>query len=524
MGSAEGPPRLLSRGPLSEGATACDRFVARGALEAVKAAAPHLVLALGLGLCAACGVLWSMRPPGPGLDPDSMSYLAAAESLADAGVLRVPFEEWSSRESTGRLRDFPPGFSIAVAALRKAGVPSERGAAWVEAACAFATVAGSTLLVSAATMPGAGAIAAAAVIVTPALVEDHYIVLSEPLFLALLTVFLALTTLERRRACALGVVAAAAVMARYAGLALVPAAAARSALEPGTRRGRVASAALAGGPGVLVFLLWNRWAGGVRDLGWKGDLGPTLLEGWNTLQDWLVPALAASPVRAALAIAVLGCLAALVIRGAYAARATSPPAFRLLAATGLVAVSYAALVAFSRLFADAAIPFDNRIASPLFLLATLAIVTALAAQWRTLPPGVRAALVTAAVLWCVGSASVALRELQDLAVDGWGYASADWIGSDLAKWLLSDGVRYELFSDNAPAVYSLTHRASRSLPESTDAETVRRLAAILGARPSAVIAFQEPDAPAGVRGGDFARLLKLRGILRAPEGAVYVLP
>jgi hypothetical protein len=488
----------------------------------VKATAA--LLALGLGLCAAAGVLWSLRPPGPGLDPDSMSYLAAADSLAAAGVPRVPFADWSSRKSTDRLRDFPPGFPFAIAALREAGLPSPRGAAWVESASAFATVAGSTLLVSAAAAPSAAGIAAGAMLVTPALVEDHFILLSEPLFLALLIAFLALTTLERGRSHVLGVVAAAAVMVRYAGLALVLAAAIRSALDPGPRRRRIAAAAVAGVPGVLAFVLWNRWAGGLRDYGWKGGLGPTLLEGWNTVQAWLVPALAASPARAALAIAAVGCLGALAARGAYSARASSPQAFRLLAAIGLVAASYATLVTFSRLFADAAIPFDNRIASPLMLLVTLGVVTATAAQWRTLLPGVRAALVAGGLLWCAASALVALRELQGLAVDGWGYASTDWIGSDLAKWLLADGVRYELYSDNAPALYSLAHRTSRSLPDSTDAETVRGLAEVLGARPSAVIAFQEPDAPAGATGEDFARLLKLREVARTPQGAVFVLP
>jgi hypothetical protein len=451
-----------------------------------------------------------------------MSYLAAADSLAAAGVPRVPFADWSSPESTDRLRDFPPGFSMAIAALREAGLPSPRGAAWIESVSAFATVAGSTLLVSAAAAPTAAAIAAGALLVTPALVEDHFIVLSEPLFLALLVGFLALTTLERGRSRALGVVAAAAVMVRYAGLALVVAAVVRSALDPRTRRRRIAAAAVAGAPGVLAFLLWNRWAGGVRDFGWKGGLGPTLLEGWHTLQAWLVPALGASPVRATLAVAALGCLGALVARGAHEARASSPPAFRLLAAIGLIAASYAALVTFSRLFADPAIPFDNRIASPLVLLVTLGVVTALAAQWRTLSAGVRAALVAGGVLWCVASAIVSVRELEDLAVDGWGYASADWIGSDLAKWLLADGIRYELYSDHAPALNSLAHRTSRSLPDSTDAETVRGLAEVLGARPSAVIAFREPDARA--TGEDFARLLKLREVARTPEGAVFVLP
>jgi hypothetical protein len=230
-----------------------------------------------------------------------------------------------------------------------------------------------------------------------------------------------------------------------------------------------------------------------------------------------------SPARATLAIVVLGALTLLLSRGVRTARAASPRAFRLLAAIGCIAASYAALVTFSRLFADAAIPFDNRIASPLFLLAALAIVTALATQWRTLPPSVRAALVAAGVCWCVASATVAFQEVEELGDDGWGYASAAWLSSDLRKWLQTEGAGYELFSDNPPSLYSMAHHSSRSLPESTDADTVRRLKEILATRPSAVIAFQEPDAPPGAKGEDFARLLGLREILRTDDGAVFLL-
>jgi hypothetical protein len=482
------------------------------------------LLALALGITAAAGALWSMRAPGPGLDPDSMTYLAAADSLERVGELRVPFAEWSSRDSTARLRDFAPGFSVAIATLETARIASERGATWLEAACGFATVAGSTLLVAAATTPTIGAAAAVAVLVTPALVEDHTVVLSEPLFLTLLVAVLALAAAERPRASALGVVAAAAVMVRYAGLSLVLAAAARAALAAATRRRRFLAAALAGAPGFCAFVLWSRWAGGVRKYGWKGDFGTTILQGWSTLQGWLVPGAPPSRPSAGLAIAALGVLALLVARGARRAREASPAAFRLLAATGIVAASYVTLVTFSRLFADGAIPFDNRIVSPLFLVATLAVATAIGAQWGALRLGLRIPIVVAAGLWCLASANVTLRELSDLRVDGWGYASAEWIGSDLGKWLLTSGARYELFSDNPPSLYSLTHRSSRSLPETTDAETVRRLAEILRVRPSAVIAFQEPDAPLGARGEDFAHRLMLQPLLRTAEGTVFVLP
>lgn len=478
-----------------------------------------VAIALVLGLFAACGVLWAMRPPGPGLDPDSMSYLAAAESIAKTGAPRVPFDEWSSAGETRRLRDFPPGFPAAIAALVKIGTSSERAAVWVEAASAFVTIAGVVLVVAAAAGPIAATATAVAILLTPAIVEDHYIVLSEPLFLSLVVVLLALAASERPRVWALGIVAGAAAMVRYAGLALPLAATVGTAIAPTGRRRGVAPA-LAGAPGVVAFLAWSRWAGKVREFGWKGGFASTLREGGATLTAWLLPLAAPSSLRPILLAVSLASLLIVFFRGVLAA---SPGERRLLAATTLVAACYAALVAFSRLFADEAIPFDGRIASPLFLLATIAVVTSVAAQWRTSTPILRAALGAAGVLWCVASARVTLGELRELTDDGWGYASADWIASDLGKWLAADHGRHALFSDNPPALYSMTHRPSRSLPETTDAPTVARFREVLSRTPSLVVAFTEPDAPAGAHGRDFARLLSLREVRRTADGSVFAI-
>src|SRR5215813_3288829 len=104
-----------------------------------------VVLALLLGLAAAGLVLRADEPPGPGLDPDSMSYLAAADSIAAEGQPRVPFNVWTGPTDTRRLKDFPPGFSAAIAALEEVGVSNQRGAVAIEAASAFATISGIVL-------------------------------------------------------------------------------------------------------------------------------------------------------------------------------------------------------------------------------------------------------------------------------------------------------------------------------------------------------------------------------------------
>jgi len=233
---------------------------------------------------------------------------------------------------------------------------------------------------------------------------------------------------------------------------------------------------------------------------------------------WLLPLVRASPLRP---LMLAGSLASLVIIFGRGVRAASSAERRLLGATTLVAACYAALVAFSRLFADGAIPFDGRIASPLLLLVTIAVVTSVAAQWRSSAPILRATLAVAGILWCVSSARLTVGELRELADDGWGYASADWIASDLAKWLVADQGRHALFSDNPPALYSMVHRPSRSLPETIDTQTLARFRGVLARTPSLVVAFTEPDAPAGARGRDFARSLALPEVRRTDEGSVF---
>jgi hypothetical protein len=450
-----------------------------------------------------------------------MSYLSAADSFAENGSPRVPFNDWASPTGTQRLQHFPPGFPLAIGALRSVGVPSERSAAWVEAIAAFVTIAGIVLVVAACVGTVAAAVAAVAIAITPAFVENHYVVLSEPMFLALLVAFVAAAA-RRASPWALGMVAAAAVLVRYAGLAFPLAAAAWCGVERPSRR--VLSALSAAAPGVVAFVVWKRWAGHIRRYGWQTGFRATLREGARTVQSWLVPAVAPSSLRLGLALAAAAGLVVIVSRGACVAGKEHTSALRLLAAAGVTAVSYGLFVVASRLFADGGIPFDNRILSPLFLLATVAIVTALGVQWTSLSPAVRSAVVTAAVAWSIGSARIVAADVAEIRDDGWGFASADWQGSELARWLRGPGTRYELYSDNAPALDSLVHRPSHTIPDSTDDETLHDFARILAAHPSAIVAFAEPDAAPGARGDDFARRLGFREILRSDDGNVFVDP
>src|SRR5512140_3445816 len=95
-----------------------------------------LVLPAGFGAVALAAVLWVTRPPGPGLDPDAMSYLGAAESFVSHGTLRIPSGDWDSPDGTSPLAHSPAGFSLAVAAPVALGVPPVQAARGIEAVAA----------------------------------------------------------------------------------------------------------------------------------------------------------------------------------------------------------------------------------------------------------------------------------------------------------------------------------------------------------------------------------------------------
>ena len=190
-----------------------------------------LLIALVAGLAAAWRVLQITAPPGPGLDPDAVSYLGAALSVAHGQGFRIPEGSWNAPDTTSALAHFPPGFSALIAVGVRAGVDARNAARFIEAGAAAVAVIAVALTAGVASEPIAALVAALLLLLTPAMVVVHASVLSEPLFLALVATF-TLVLARRpagetdpgaplRRLAALSVIAAAAALVRYAGLALI---------------------------------------------------------------------------------------------------------------------------------------------------------------------------------------------------------------------------------------------------------------------------------------------------------------
>jgi hypothetical protein len=502
-------------------------------LYSTSVRAQRSVLAALLGAAACYGVLVMTEPPGPGLDPDSMSYLGAAESLLRHGTLRIPAGHWSEADSTSPLGHFPPGFPLAIVVPTALGAPIVQAARGLEAAAAFATVALAVWLVGAAAGAAPGAAAGLLLLASPSLAFDHWQVISEPLCLALLMATLALMTFSSRPLL-YGTAAALAGMVRYAGVSATGAVALWALGRGGTLAERTRRAAVAVAPSVILHALWvlrtEAESGEVRRFGLRGGLGPTFRQLVETVGAWLAPAVPPSWEQGVIAFVVGTAAAVLLLRsirarsseGEAAAPGGAPPR-QLQRASLLLAACYAALVLFSRLFVDEGIPFDERLLSPFIMLVEVAAAAGLAATWSGWRPGARAAAAGVGVLWLAASGWATVRAVRDATDGGWGYASDEWRGSQLGQWLRTSAPRGPIYSNNSPAAYFLTDRPSRDLPDSLDPDSVRAFGRLLVTRGGVLVRFPFDFEPVAAPDSIAARLA-LPLLAAFPEGAVWGAP
>ena len=478
------------------------------------------------GAVACFGVVAITEPPGPGLDPDSMSYVGAAESLVHHGSLRIPMSSWSDADSTSALRHFPPGFSLAISVPVALGADPGQAARGVEAVAAFATVALAVWIAAAIAGPAAGTLTGVALLAAPALALDHARILSEPLCFALLVAMLALM-LFSDRPFLYGLAAAAAGLVRYAAVPAGGAAVLWAIGRPGDLRERLRRAALAAiptallsGPVMLRSVLESGAAHGIKP---RLDLGPMARELGATLEAWLAPAMPAGVGAALVAVVVAGAGIAL-LRDAASGRAGRPqpgsPARSLMAAAALVAACYAAFVFVSRVFVFDNIPFDDRMLSPVMLLVLITMAATFGACWRAWTGRVRGAAAALAGLWLVASAWGTVRAVGDARDGGWGYASDEWRDSRLGPWLRAEGRSTEIFSNDPAAVWFLVHRPSRDLPEALDSAALDDFARTIAGRRAVVLSFGQDYEPMASP-DSLARRLGLKRLASFREGTVW---
>lgn len=502
-------------------------------------------LAVLLGAIACWFVFDWTQPAGPGLDPDAVQYVAAAKSLAAHGTLEVPDDSWDSPDSAEALSHFPPGLSTVLAAPVALGADPAQAARVVNGIAAFVLIAIVFLIASWAEGRIAGAIAAIAVAVTPAVASVYLDVLSEPLFFALMAVALACMIVRPRSPIAAGVAAAASAMVRYAGVSVVTAVGVWGFARPGTLRERVRRAAAGVAPGAIALVAWmvrtrlETHGGGIREFSVYGQIAPTLHEGARTVVAWASPLVGGLwriiPVAiAGVAIVALGSDAAR--RWGVRARVFGPgPApttdetvddrtSRAVAAIGVMATCYVAVVVTARIFADPAIPLDERLLSPLMLLVIVAVVLAVRNGWRGWRRPARVLAATLLIAWCGASACITTQQGSYAVETGNDYADESWFGSPLIAWVRDHAAGRPLYTNYTTALYFHANRWSRALPQGPTRDTAQAVAEVVAREHGLIVAFN--------RSSQFAAtptaLLQLvpqrvHLVVRTHDGAIYEL-
>jgi hypothetical protein len=449
-----------------------------------------------LAALAAVLVAAGTRPPGPSLYGDSSGYLGAAQSLVRQGTLRVPNAPYTSADSTKPLDQWPPGFPALLAIPMRAGASPMASARIVVILSAACTIGLVVLIVGGAAGATWGALAALAVAVVTSVVGTHLEVLSEPPFIALAFLTLALLVWWPDQPLAAGLGAAAAVLVRYVGLGLSGGIALWELLRPGPLATRVRRALEGLVPGVLVYLAWStavrRAGGAVRLIHLDRDPVGTVRRFIGSALSWLAPSYvgeghAADALRVGLKAALLVAIVALVVVLARRRpRDSRPEAFSVASAAAMLAVGVGGLLLVARLL-ESSVAFYDRMLSPVHALLTVALVAALAAWWSGATSAARrtAALLTSA--WFVASAATSARLVHEARTHGLDHTKIGVAPSPMWQWLLTSAPPGPLYTNDPAEVYFQTGRPSRSLPWVMTPDSVRALCTALTRRPGLVV-------------------------------------
>jgi hypothetical protein len=437
---------------------------------------------VALVLLSAAGValeLYAMRT-GPGVRGDSVRYVMGARNLlAGNGFSRL-----SGGGEIFPETGFAPMLSFALAGFGLAGIDMYAGVRVLNALLFGASIfLAGKLIADASRSPWVGLLGATLILTAPNVVQWHAWLMSEALFIFLTLLALAglVAHLRTGRWAPLFVSAAAAGMAgltRYVGVSLIPVGVVGILLwGVGSRRDRIAGAAMFGLLTALPFVLWmmrNSAVGGAGLANRQIRFHPFRPEAIRVFlfepTTWVLPATIILPrtVRGALAFVAMIAGPALFLAGA-ARRVPRPgpkgPEGVVLPWLLLIFVPcYLGILAVNSLFLDAATTYDGilRYLTPLFVLLVLLELTTYALAF----PSGRARWILAVVVgaWLVAGLGSNTYETLTLARDstyqvGFTRIRDEWL--DLASEL---NAAPTIVSDNPEMVYYLTDRPAYMIP------------------------------------------------------------
>lgn len=484
-------------------------------------------------IALAAGGVWIMQystPIGLGLTNDSSAYLAGASNLrAGEG-----YGYTSGGGEVKPLTHFPPGYSLAIAAVNLSGLEVQRAARMLNLLLfALNILIGGLTLGWMTRSRGAAIIGALLVITSQVMIYVHAYLLSEPLYLAAsgLALLLAAVYLEKQRWPVLagaGLLASYAYLTRYVGLAVYGAILVTliAALPGWSRKLRSAGIFLASSlPGIILWSVRNLLLTGNttnRQMVFHPINAVEAQTGIHNFWTWWMPswfmpklpAVAGWWIGAALIglLVVVGAL--LALKRSWGPRKAEMPARQpALLLYGIYALGYAAVILASMTFMDSSTEFEYRIIVPALLSASLFLLGWL---WQVVAR--RPAWLRAAALVMVGGLLLlswqdARGQMEKLHQDGQGFLSLSWRISKTVQYIQNLSPGRIIYSNRAPVIDLLTDKTAYVLPTPVDPVTQQ---------PRKDYAANLADLREDVKNGALVIIFQHEALLARPENRVWI--
>lgn len=496
-------------------------------------------------------------PYGPGLTNDSTRYLRIANVLRGDHELGKGYPEF--------MRHFPPGYPALLAAGKFINLSNQTTGRWLNvvamALTAFVVTRTVQRLCNVELWPGL--VAAAIVVTSHVSLMMHLHVWSEPTFQVFLLVTLALLVRQveaptPRHAILIALVVAASTMIRYAGASLIIMGAITLLFVQRTSwKNRLIDCVifcLIAATPLLSLAAYNRHrAGGGeaidRQLAHYGLHQVQFREAWTTMATWIFPEHKVPPKRRnwAFLVVVVSFCAVVASRMSIRKRAREtgeyirPPLPAYVRLALLMCVVYLGFLFVSLAFVDPATPLDDRILSPIYLLA---IIVGMYGVHRALtltgamtaPMAGKIATVVMLIAFVVSTAIRGYDIWQFSKREGFGYVNVRWRESELMKVIKAIPPNTLVYTNVPDAVYFYTTNQSRLIPKSNQKLSAKQMKEMKYnlkntqhriRKEGAVIALFYGTADTRFRRGtqspaEIEKVLNARRVLKAKDGVLLI--
>jgi 4-amino-4-deoxy-L-arabinose transferase-like glycosyltransferase len=423
---------------------------------------------------------------GVGISPDSVAYVGAARNLLAGEGLSLPF----GSTLHAPLTHFPPLYSLLLATGDLFGLEPFMWARWLQALLTGSLIFLVGYALHCYAGPKLAIVGSTLFVLSPTLLSIATMAWTETLFLGLsLAALLLLTKLleewQWRTFFAAALLAGAALLTRYAGIALiVTGGLALVILSQRSLWQRLWQASTFAFVSLLPLSLWlvrnMTLAGNAtnRTLAYHPPDTQQIVQALDTLSGWLfVPPTMPSEIKILVpALPLLLIVIALFLPRNDAGQlrigvsTTLANQQRMMHVLILFAVTYTLFLLGSITWIDANTPLDARILSPLYL--TILLLTLLAAarvlntieQKPLLSRAIGATIAMASLLLALLMLRQSSQLVQDYAREGIGLAAVAWQHSEMVA-LVEELPSGQAIYTNAPeALYFLTGRSALSIP------------------------------------------------------------